>query len=46
MAFKFEDDALRQDFTEFDSPLIERVDVPNGSLSEDGVFVERDQFAK
>src|SRR3984957_5112529 len=45
-ALKFGDDALRQDFTQLDAPLIERVDVPNYALSEYGMFVERYQFAQ
>src|ERR1700690_1791424 len=45
-AFKFGDDALRQDFTQFDTPLVERVDVPDCALSESGVFIQRHKFAE
>src|SRR5580704_4783834 len=46
LALKFRDDALRQDLPQFDAPLIERVDVPNRALSENGVLVQRHQFAQ
>ena len=37
--------ALGQHFTEFHTPLVEGVDVPDRALREDAVFVERDQRA-
>src|SRR4029077_10053850 len=36
-------DRLGQHLAELDPPLIERVDPPDRSLSEDGMLVERDQ---
>src|SRR5581483_3049904 len=44
--FKLRKDTLREDFAEFDSPLIERVDVPDGSLGEDTVLVQSHQSAE
>ena len=44
LAFKFRDDALGQYLAQFDAPLIERIDVPDGALSKDAMFVKRDQL--
>src|SRR6266496_6599164 len=41
LALEFRDDALGQYLAQFDSPLIERVDVPDDALGEDAVLVER-----
>src|SRR5271170_3602434 len=41
LALKFGDDALRQDFSQFDAPLVERVDVPDRALSKGGMLVKR-----
>lgn len=43
-ALDFRDDALSENFSEFDAPLVEGINAPDGSRCEDGVFVERDQF--
>src|SRR5262249_33964405 len=45
-ALELRDDALSQDLTEFDAPLIERVDVPDGSLGESAVLVQRTQLSE
>ena len=45
-AFQLGHDALGQDFTKLDAPLIERVDVPDDALAEDDVFIKRDQLAE
>ena len=45
-AFEFRDDALGQHLAQFDAPLVERVDVPDHALGEDGVLVERDELAE
>src|SRR5450755_42262 len=45
-AFELGDDALRENFAEFDAPLVERIDLPDGALGEDAVLVERDEFAE
>jgi len=45
-AFEFGDDALGEDLAEFDAPLVERVDAPDGALGEDGVLIESDEFAE
>ena len=44
-AFEFGNDAVGQHFAEFDAPLVERIDIPDGALDEDFVFVERDELA-
>src|SRR6185369_12619696 len=44
--FEVRNNALRQDFAEFNAPLIERIDVPEDTLSEYRVLVERDQLAE
>ncbi len=41
-ALQFADDFLGEDFAEFDAPLIEGIDAPDGALREDRVFVEGD----
>jgi hypothetical protein len=46
LAFQFGDNALGQHFTQFDAPLVERVDVPDGALGEDAVLVEGDELAE
>jgi hypothetical protein len=45
-AFKLGDDALREDFAQFDAPLVERIDVPDSALGEHGVLVQRHQLAQ
>ena len=44
--FEFWNNALRQDFAELDAPLIERIDVPEDTLSKHRVLVKRDQLAE
>ena len=44
--FEFWNNALRQDFAELDAPLIERIDVPEDTLSKYRVLVKRDQLAE
>ena len=52
LKFRFSDtfqlgkNALRQDLTELDPPLVKRIDVPDHPLSEDRVFIKRDQLAE
>src|ERR1700728_3918570 len=46
LALKFRNDALGQHFAKLYAPLVERVDLPDGALREDGVFVESDELAK
>src|SRR5215472_14425644 len=43
LALQFRNDTLGQYFTQLDTPLIERVDVPDRALGKDIVFVERDE---
>src|SRR5271165_4727541 len=43
---KLRDNALSQHFTEFHTPLIEGIDLPDGALCENAVLVERDEFAQ
>src|SRR5262249_25573762 len=46
LALELRDDALGQDLAEFDAPLIERVDVPNRSLGEHAVFIQRHELSE
>ena len=43
---EFGDDFLGEDFSEFDTPLVEGVDVPDHALGEDAHLVERDEAAE
>ena len=45
-AFELGDDALRENFSELDAPLVERIDLPDGALGEDAVLVECHKFAE
>src|SRR6516164_5017697 len=45
-ALKFRNDALRENLAELDAPLIERIDVPDRTLREHRVLIERDQLAE
>src|SRR5215468_1151764 len=40
------DDALGQDLAQLDAPLVEGIDLPDRTLSEDVVLVEGDQLAQ
>src|ERR1700719_1259767 len=40
------DDALRKRLAQLNAPLVERIDVPDHALGEDGVFVQSHQFAQ
>src|ERR1700722_6385336 len=42
--FELRYDALRERLPELDTPLIERVYIPDGALREHAVFVQGDQF--
>ena len=44
--FEFGDDALGEDFAEFDAPLVEGVDIPDHALGEDAHLVEGDETGK
>jgi hypothetical protein len=44
LALEFGDDALGKHLPQFDSPLVERVNLPDGALSENAVFVQRDEL--
>ena len=46
LGFEFRDDALGQDFAELDAPLVEGVDLPDGALGEDRMFVKSDELAE
>ena len=43
-AAELRDDSLRQHFSQFHAPLVERVEVPDHALREHDVLVERDQL--
>ena len=45
-ALEFRDDSLGQLLAQLDSPLVERVDVPDRSLGEDAMLIERNQFTQ
>ena len=45
-ALEFGNDTVSQYFAEFDAPLVERVDIPDGALYKDLVFVHRYELAK
>ena len=45
-AFQFRQDRFRQLLAEFDTPLVERVNVPEDSLSEDLVLIKRNQTSE
>src|SRR6266850_2711989 len=45
-ALEFRNDALSQYLAEFHTPLVERIDVPENALSEDGVLIKSDKFAE
>ena len=40
------EDSLRQHLSQFHTPLVERVDIPDHALREYDVLVERDQLAE
>src|SRR5882672_3935341 len=46
LALELRDDALGQHLAQLDSPLIERVDVPDGALGKHAVLVERDELSQ
>ena len=45
-AVQFPDDALGEDLAEFDTPLVEGIDTPDRALGEDGMLIQRDEFAE
>ena len=45
-AFEFWNDPLRKQLAELNSPLIERINVPNRALRENGVFVKSNETAE
>src|SRR5580704_5462314 len=46
LAFNLRNDALRQHLAQFDSPLVEGIDVPDCALRKDRMFVEGHEFAE
>ena len=44
--FQLEPNSLRQRLAVFDTPLVERINVPDHSLRENGVFVKGNQLAE
>src|SRR5665213_1285344 len=44
--FKLGNDALRQNFAQFHTPLVERIDLPDRTLCKDAVLVNRYEFAQ
>ena len=45
-ALEFRDDALGQDLPQFDSPLVEWIEIPDRALSENGMLVKSHQLAQ
>ena len=45
-ALQFREDPAGEDLSELDAPLIERIDLPDGALSEHRVLVEGNEFAE
>src|SRR6516162_6062867 len=45
-ALELGNDALRENLTKFDAPLVKRIDLPDCALREDGVLVQCDQLAE
>src|SRR5215475_8786951 len=45
-AFQLRNNALSQNFSQFDAPLVEGIDVPDGALCEHGVFVQSNQLSE
>src|SRR6516164_4739230 len=43
---KFRNDALGKHFPQLDAPLVEWIDIPHGSLSEDAVLIQRHQLTE
>jgi len=41
---EFGDDSLGKDLSQFDSPLVEGVDLPDGALGKDAVLVKCNEF--
>src|SRR5258705_6719878 len=46
LALQLRDDALSQHLAELDAPLVERVNIPNHPLGENGVFVKGNEFTE
>src|SRR5262245_2798538 len=46
LALKLRNNALSKHLSEFDSPLVKRVNVPDNSLGEDGVLVQSDELTQ
>src|SRR6476619_5228594 len=44
--FEFRNNALRQRLAKLNAPLVERIYLPNRTLSEHAVFVQRDERAE
>ena len=45
-AFQFGDDSLSENLAEFDAPLVERIDVPDRTLRENAMLIQRDESAE
>src|SRR5262245_31937937 len=45
-AFELWNDPLGQNLAQLHTPLIKGIDLPDGALGEDAVFIERDQCAE
>ena len=46
LTLQFGKNPVCQSFAEFDSPLVERVDVPDNTLSEDGMLIKSHQLSQ
>ena len=44
LAFQFRDDALGKHLSQFDAPLVERINLPDDALGEHAMFIKRNEF--
>ena len=45
-ALQLRDNALRQDFSQLYTPLVERIEIPDDALRENVMFVERNKLSQ
>src|ERR1051325_11020945 len=46
LGFQFRNDALCQNLSEFDTPLVEGINIPHNPLREYGMLIKRDQLTQ
>jgi hypothetical protein len=45
LCLELRNNALREDFSEFDTPLVEAVDIPNRTLCKHRMFIKRSDLS-